>query len=145
MNKKDRDLSAMIVQIFDLPIPFTVCSKKPSISPLLLTHSFSSIYFTIEKIFYIVPLIGAKCDIFFSLGKARQGITLKIGVIGVRTVKILSHGEINYLWSYRIILTIAWLANSFLFCLAPGIGKLLAGLFLYLMYLKHNIYKALLR
>lgn len=54
-------------------------------------------------------------NVICSFGNAGHGITLKIRVIGVRTVEILLHDEINYLWSYCVILTIASLANSFLF------------------------------
>jgi len=46
-------------------------------------------------------------NVICSLSNAGHGIILKTGVMEVRTVKILSHGEINYLWSWHIILTIA--------------------------------------
>lgn len=64
-GKKVGPLDVMIMQIFGPPVPlFVWSSKKTGSSPLLLTHSFNSISFTIEQFYYIFPLIDAKCDFF---------------------------------------------------------------------------------
>lgn len=114
MKEKDWDVSVTIMQIFDLLIPFTVCSSENQ-AVLSFYYITTSVQFLFQQSSFATMFLLLVHNVICSLGNAGHGVTLKIRVIGVRTVEILFQDGINYLWSYCIILTIASLANSVLF------------------------------